>query len=250
MMVAVGSNLGGVVIHRMQDGEQAGKEIDVLGLYNDLPGTDDYNFGAIEALDYNEDRQLLAAGMKNGVAVVIDLATGQITGEPVRIEKGPITSVRFDQSGSRLFVASWHWVIEAWDFEAGRWIAEMKGHQGTIRDMALIDGGNRLVSGSADETVRIWNPTTGQEIVSFPGHSGTVRSVAIVPGAETKLLSASEDKTLLARRVFRNLKELKQQVCKRLRAKNLADGGYLDGEDEAGKSVSLDELCPAANGMN
>lgn len=250
MMVAVGSNLGGVVIHRMQDGEQIGKEINVLGLYNDLPGTDDFNFGAIEALDYNEDRQLLAAGMKNGIAVVIDLATGQITGEPIRIEKGPITSVRFDKSGSRLFVASWHWVIEAWDFEAGRRIAEMKGHQGTIRDMALIDGGNRLVTGSADETVRIWNPVTGQEIVSFPGHSGTVRSVAVVPGAETKLLSASEDKTLLARRVFRNLDELKQQVCKRLRSKNLVDGGYLDADASAGKPVSLDELCPAADGTS
>lgn len=247
-VVAIGNNFGSVSFLRMQDGKPAGEPVNVLELYNDLPNTDDFTFGAIEALDYSEEKQLLAAGMKNGVAVVIDLATGQITGEPVRIEKGPITSVRFDSSGTKLYVASWHWVIEAWDFEAGQRISEMKGHRGIVKDMAPIDGGNRLVTGSADETVRIWNPVTGQEIVSFPGHSGTVRSVAVVPGAETKLLSVSEDKTLLARRVFRNLDELKQQVCARLQSKNLADGGYLDGGGGAEEPIGLDDLCPAAKG--
>ena len=243
--VATGSRFGKIRFHPFHGGRSEEEALDVLTLLKALPGSEDISSARIEAMDYNENRQLLAVGLGNGIAVVIDIAAGKIIGKPIRIEKGPITSVRFDESGSRLFVASWHWVIEAWDLEAGRRISEMIGHQGTIRDMALIDGGNRLVSGSADESVRIWDPKTGRQIVSFPGHSGTVRSVAVAAGDDIKLISASEDKTILVRRVFGNVDDLKQHVCERLRSKNLVEGGYFKFVGTPENPVKLDDFCPA-----
>jgi WD40 repeat protein len=149
---------------------------------------------------------------------------------------GPL---RFSEDGSCLFGGTWDRSVKVWTVsDAGltATLVEMIGHEGDIRDIAVLDGGNRIATVSNDETTRIWNIKNGQEIVSLPGHSGTIRSVAVVEG-ENELITASEDGSILVRRIFNDGDSLKSAVCESLRAKKLEAGDYLK------EATQLSDLC-------
>jgi len=191
----------------------------------------------VSSMTYSAQRDLLAVGLNGGIVLIWNVKTGEAL-RPVEILKGPISSVRFNAEGTRLFIASWNtWAIETWDMAEQRMVSEMRGHEGAINDLAVIDGGRRLISTGDDETLKIWDTARGQEIVSLPGHSGTVRSIDVMP-ARGILISAAEDDTVLVRRIFSNLNELIGEVCTALESKSLADGKYLE-EGESVKSLCL-----------
>jgi WD40 repeat protein/energy-coupling factor transporter ATP-binding protein EcfA2 len=193
----------------------------------------------ISAMGYNAVRGLLAVGLNGGIVLIWDTGTGELL-PPLKILKGPVSSIRFNNDGTIVFAAVFAtFAVEAWDISENRKISEMRGHKGEINDLTVIGNGERLVSTGDDETVRIWDTASGEEIGSLPGHTGTVRSLALVPDRDI-LISASNDRTVIVRDIFEDLEQLIDRICVSLKSKALEAGGYLeDGE-------SLEVLCRSA----
>ena len=201
----------------------------------------------IRALAHNQHAGLLAAGLGGGAALVWDTETGNLLNSK-DFEAGPISSIRFTDDGSRLFVAFWTgYSISNWDLANDK-IGEhpMTGHEARITDLAVIDGGRRLVSAGADETIKIWDTSSGGEITTLPGHSRTIQSIAMVP-ERGLLISADVSGSILVRRVYRDLAELVGQVCVQLEGKGLAAAGYFR-DDESLATLCGDAGPDASNG--
>jgi hypothetical protein len=71
----------------------------------------------------------------------------------------------------------------------------LRGHAGTINDVAFSPDGTRLASGSCDWSVRVWDARNAEELLHLRGHAGKVNAVAFSPDG-ARLASASDDKTV------------------------------------------------------
>jgi len=71
-----------------------------------------------------------------------------------------------------------------------------RGHDATVRAVAISPDGRSALSGSEDKTLLLWDLATGKPLQRFVGHTGEVHSVAISPDGRSAL-SGSEDKTLI-----------------------------------------------------
>jgi len=73
--------------------------------------------------------------------------------------------------------------------------AVLRGHEGTVRSVALSGDGRRIVSGSEDRTVRVWDGETGAELRCLRGHQDWVWSVALSADG-CRIVSGSRDRTV------------------------------------------------------
>ena len=70
----------------------------------------------------------------------------------------------------------------------------MKGHEESIRSIAITPCGRKAISGSMDTTIRVWDLATYQELFVLRGHQSMVNSVAL---KSSKIaVSVSNDATL------------------------------------------------------
>jgi WD40 repeat protein len=235
-IVAIGTTEGHVLFHFMsRNGEVAMKPLDALAALRAAGGTG--RDASVIALDYNRERNLLAAGLGGGAILVWDLATGRLL--PL-IETGDdfVSRVRFSADGTRVFAAlGTGGTVQIWNIGDPTPAFTMGNHSGMVTDMAIMDDGRRLITVSTDESIKIWDTALGYEVVSLPGHDRTINAVAYEPSTGL-LYTAAQDGTVLVRRMFHGHKDLRAAVCASLRAKNLAGGTYLE------KTRPLDELCP------
>jgi WD40 repeat protein len=67
------------------------------------------------------------------------------------------------------------------DSSAGRPLAVLHGHTGSVWGAALSADGRLLASGGGDGTVRLWETSTSRPLTTLQGHSGGVRAVALAP---------------------------------------------------------------------
>lgn len=194
--------------------------------------------GRIRALAYSEKKKLLAAGLHDGRVLLWKLGT---RGPPEVLSKkfyGRVISLRFDESGSTLFAGASRTIV-TWNLEERKVQALMKGHDGWIWSLDIIDGGRRLASVSADESIKIWDVELSKEIITLPGHTRTIRGLAINP-EKNYLISASEGGRIIIRRYFSDILQARDTVCASLKTKNLKLGEYFGPEE------TLDDICPAA----
>ena len=90
---------------------------------------------------------------------------------------------------------SWDKTVRLWDTCSGELIGEpFRGHEDSVRSVAVSADGRRVVSGSWDKTLRLWDAESGVG-EPFPGHEESVRSVTISADGRT-VVSGSYDKTV------------------------------------------------------
>jgi WD40 repeat protein len=77
----------------------------------------------------------------------------------------------------------------------GPLLANLRGHEGGVRAVAVTPDGRRAVSGSEDKTLKVWDLETGEELRTLRGHEAWVQAVALSPDGR-RAVSGSEDRTL------------------------------------------------------
>jgi hypothetical protein len=71
----------------------------------------------------------------------------------------------------------------------------LKGHTGSVQEIAISADGRRAVSGSSDDTVRVWDLEANACTVALEGHEGVVDSVGITADGR-RAVSGSRDQTV------------------------------------------------------
>jgi WD40 repeat protein/serine/threonine protein kinase len=99
--------------------------------------------------------------------------------------------------------------VRLWDPDTGDPAGELRGHEGTVCDVAFSPDGGQLASAGADRTVRLWDLATRRQVAVLTGHGDVVRHVTYSPDGRL-LASASLDGTvrLWDARTHRPLAEL------------------------------------------
>jgi WD40 repeat protein len=152
---------------------------------------------------FSPDKRTLAVSTSDGRINFWDWTTGKERGKLVlpQVQAGVLA---YSPDGKVLAscTGSWPWAgterdVRLWDVKTGRLLRLLRGHQGTVRDLAFAPGGRLLASaGGEDKTVRVWAVATGKELLKLEGHTGGVLCVAYSPDGKT-LASGSADTTVL-----------------------------------------------------
>src|SRR5262249_2329113 len=124
-----------------------------------LAGSKDFEYGAA----FTPDSKRVAAGGREGIVRIFDVATGKeigrLEGREGRLPEGRawITCLAFSSDGKRLAGASRGGLIHLWDPAKSEEVAQIAGHLGIVWSAAFAPDGKTLASGGQDGTVRIWN---------------------------------------------------------------------------------------------
>jgi WD40 repeat protein len=109
------------------------------------------------------DRVLLASGGDDGTVRLLDPATGQPEGQPVRGDESWVNALAAVQVGDRVLLATGghEGTVRLWDPATGQPQGRpLEGHTDSVYALAAVRIGGRVVlaSGSVDGTVRLWDP--------------------------------------------------------------------------------------------
>lgn len=94
-----------------------------------------------------------------------------------------------------LYTGSRDQTLRKWTLTSGCCVSVYRGHTSMVRCLAI--NGRYLASGSDDRTVRVWKKEGVDMLRSLAGHTDFVRSVALCPTFMERLVSASDDLTVV-----------------------------------------------------
>ena len=146
--------------------------------------------GALDAVDFSPDSQLIASGGRDNLVRLWDTATG----ENELILSGHsdwVTSLAFSPDGQILASGSKDNTIRLWDVSTGQSLRTFKRHQDDVTSLTFTHDGLVLISGSRDGMIRLEETETGIEILQLENYSGSVWDIALSPDG-TILAAAGE----------------------------------------------------------
>ena len=129
--------------------------------------------GSVHALSLDDGRdQVLLFGTLESVGCVALSADGR-------------RAVRGMHSGA----------VEIWDFETGKRVGELNGHEGPVVAATFLADGAAILTAGSDRTLRLWDVAAGSERRIFDGHLDVTTALAVSGDGKTAW-SASLDQSL------------------------------------------------------
>jgi WD40 repeat protein len=95
--------------------------------------------------------------------------------------------------GKSFATGSWFGDISIWDMSTCAIQREVRGHNDTIRAIALSPDGALVATGSEDGTTRLWNPSTLGEVGRLEGDSGGVLSITFTEDSKQLVTAGNDD---------------------------------------------------------
>jgi eukaryotic-like serine/threonine-protein kinase len=83
-------------------------------------------------------------------------------------------------------------VVELWDWNASKKLAELEGFQSQVTVLRFSADGKFLATGEAFGIVRVWDVATKKELATFKGHAATISAIVFSPDSRW-LYSASSN---------------------------------------------------------
>ncbi len=80
---------------------------------------------------------------------------------PRRAINTPVTSLAFSPDGRFEAIGSANGVVRLWDARDGRFLYDLRGHEGSVQALGFSVDGAWLFSGSADRSMRVWDTRHG-----------------------------------------------------------------------------------------
>ncbi len=131
-----------------------------LGEPRVIEGHHDWVWGV--ALSLDGKKLLTAGGASDHTAIVRDFAAGT---ELRRVDvPGGARSAVFLADGRRALIAGQEGTVYLWDTQTGTMDAELRGHAGTVFDVAVTSDGNLGASVGKDGTARLWDLSKNAEL--------------------------------------------------------------------------------------
>eukprot|EP01034_Spumella_vulgaris_P022276 gene22276-28392_t len=88
--------------------------------------------------------------------------------------------------------------IKLWDVDTGVLLRTLEGHLDQINCLSLWEGYQMLlISGSSDNTLRVYDILSGECVCVLVGHADSVLGVTIIDNDNPKIVSCSEDLSLI-----------------------------------------------------
>ena len=193
--------------------------------------------GPVSCVTVSQDGTLFAAGFKNCIVKLFEVATGKEISSFVGHAAG-ITGICFVGSHG-LCSASHDKTLSLWDIKEGIRIQAMKGHSCSVRGCTANQSGKVIASVSWDTSIKVWNGRDGKQVTTLktPGlHNTPINCVSFHP--EGQLIAVgSWDSTLKIWDTFnrKKLKTLKGhktsvQACTYAPSGRYIVSAALDGE--------------------
>jgi len=107
----------------------------------------------VKALTFSPDGQVIAAALNDSTVRLFAVANGKAVASIPEIDGNGIA---YSADGTRIAVAGHDGYVKVIDAASLKLLANMKGHDRTVRSVCFLGDGKSLVSGSFDMTVRIW----------------------------------------------------------------------------------------------
>ena len=185
--------------------------------------------GKIRAIRFSPDDKKLAAVGDEGFAVLWDLSSGEQLAK-LTDYKGTVYGLGFSPDNKRFATAGDEGIVRQWDFSGSKLAKDFQTYQGSVRNITYSEDGRFLATVGSGGTVRLWN-LTGQQLADFKGHKGIVRSADFNSLDGRRMLASGGDDGRLRIWLIRDLDQLLDQGCKRLRK-------YLETHPDEAK------ICP------
>jgi WD40 repeat protein/tRNA A-37 threonylcarbamoyl transferase component Bud32 len=95
-------------------------------------------------------------------------------------KNSPILAVVLSNNGQLVASGSSDNKARLW-FSSGKFLHQLKGHQGWVTAVAITPDNRYLATGSIDNTIKLWDVNNGSEVKTFRAHAYSVSAIAISP---------------------------------------------------------------------
>jgi len=136
--------------------------------------------GPTQRVVYSFNRRRRLKIDPDGSALVIDAASGEAIGPPLR-HQGAILAADFSPDGTRVLTASVDRSARVWNPLTGEAIGAAMRHGSDVTCAVFNPDGKRIATGSEDNTARIWNAETGLPITPPLRHLASVKKLIFSP---------------------------------------------------------------------
>jgi WD40 repeat protein len=161
--------------------------------------------GAVNAVAFSPDGQMLVSGSTDKSVKVWDVSGGQLL-RTLGGESGVVTSVAFTPNGKRIVSGTLDRSVNVWDSNSGQFLLSARTDTGgswnrvpSVSAIAISPDGTRVVVGSGDWSVLLLSLVTGEQLAPFKTHNlehdDVVTSVAFFSNGKV-IVSASRDGTV------------------------------------------------------
>ncbi|HEY2296069.1 MAG TPA: hypothetical protein VGM86_35670 [Thermoanaerobaculia bacterium] len=147
----------------------------------------------VSSLSFSPDgRFIVGIEPFENMALIWDVRTGQLVGEPLKHE-GSVVAAE-PSPDSRLVLTASGATAQLWDARTGQPVGEPMKHDDSITSAEFNRRGDLVLTASADKTARLWNGRTGQPMGEPLRYDSEVAIAKLSPDGQ-RVLTVCKDKT-------------------------------------------------------